>query len=168
MLRAGADPNKPCPSGDLPLFWAIDGGAEMLQLFARHGADLDKRAPAPGDEGGSGGEKGGEEKGGAAAGAAAAAAAKRDAKEESKTRYDPSTLEGVTPLSYAIAKGKYGATEDAGIYPEDVLRFYGASLVGAPPGGEAPPPRSPRESFSPSAAGFRRERGSYQAPMPHP
>lgn len=155
MLRAGADPNKALPSGDLPIFWAIDGGAEMLQLFARYGADLDKRAPAP---------EGRKEEGGAGSGAAATT----ESNNSNEKKYDPSTLEGVTPLSYAIAKGKYGATEDAGVYPEDVLRFYGASAVGAPPGGEAPPPRSPRESFSPSAAGFRRERGSYQAPMPHP
>ncbi len=147
MLRAGADPNKPAPSGDLPIFWAIDGGAEMLQLFVRYGADLDRAAPAPLLEGG---------------GASGNASGNNNGKD------DPSTLEGVTPLSYAIAKGKYGATEDASVYPEDVLRHYGASKVGARPGGEAPPPRSPRESFSPSAAAFRRERGSYQAPMPHP
>ena len=149
MLRAGADPNRASPSGDLPIFWAIDGGAEMLQLFVRYGADLDKRAPAPLLKYGKEEEQ-------------------RRSAAANKTTYDPSTLEGVTPLSYAIAKGKYGATEDAGIYPEDVLRHYGATVVGAPPGGEAPPPRSPRQSFSPSAAGFRRERGSYQAPMPHP
>jgi hypothetical protein len=146
MLRAGADPNKPAPSGDLPLFWAIDGGAEMLQLFVRYGADLDRAAPAPWGGPATGGGDG----------------------DTTKTKNDPSTLEGVTALSYAIAKGKYGATEDAGVYPEDVLRHYGATKVGAPPGGEAPPPRSPRESFSLAKGGFRRERGSYQAPMPHP
>ena len=36
---------------------------------------------------------------------------------------------GWTPLSYCIAKGKYGATEEKGIYPEDVLRYYGATQV---------------------------------------
>jgi len=164
MLRAGADPNKPAPSGDLPLFWAIDGGAEMIQLFVRYGADLDKAAPAPFDEAASGGGGNGGSSARPAGGAAAAATAAASAAAVA------STLEGVTPLSYAIAKGKYGATEDAGVYPEDVLRHYGAKAAGAPPGGEAPPPRSPRESFSPGGArwGFRRERGSYQAPMPHP
>jgi hypothetical protein len=154
MLRAGADPNKPAPSGDLPLFWAIDGGAEMIQLFARYGADLDRAAPSPRPLLG-----GGREEEGAAGAAPAAAKASAAA---------ASSLKGVTPLSYAIAKGKYGATEDAGVYPEDVLRHYGAKVSGAPPGGEEAPPRSPRESFSPGADGFRRERGSYQAPMPHP
>ena len=28
------------------------------------------------------------------------------------------TPKGWTPLSYAVAKGKYGATEEKGIYPE--------------------------------------------------
>ena len=155
MLRAGADPNKPSPSGDLPLFWAIDGGAEMLQLFVRYGADLDRAAPAPAlQQRASGAGDGGD--------------GNKNNNNDDKKTPDPSTLEGVTPLSYAVAKGKYGATEDAGVYPEDVLRHYGASKVGAPPGGEAPPPRSPRESFSPGSAKFRRERGSYQAPMPHP
>jgi hypothetical protein len=160
MLRSGADPNKAvAASGDLPIFWAIDGGAEMIQLFARYGADLDRAAPAP--------RVGGTEEGGGGASSAAAAAA-ASASPAPPPQPNPSTLEGVTPLSYAIAKGKYGATEDKGVYPEDVLMHYGAKVVGAPPGGEAPPPRSPRQSFSPAAPGFRRERGSYQAPMPAP
>ena len=75
--------------------------------------------------------------------------------------------QGWTALSYARAKGKYGPTEEAGVYPEDVLLYYGASKVGA--GG---PPvlgaRSPRQSFDPAADGFLRERGSYQKPVAHP
>ena len=31
---------------------------------------------------------------------------------------DARTPKGWTPLSYAVAKGKYGATEEKGIYPE--------------------------------------------------
>lgn len=31
---------------------------------------------------------------------------------------DASTPKGWTPLSYSVAKGKYGATEEKGIYPE--------------------------------------------------
>lgn len=31
---------------------------------------------------------------------------------------DAETPKGWTPLSYAKAKGKYGATEEKGIYPE--------------------------------------------------
>ena len=73
LLRAGADANFVSPGGDLTLFWAIDGGADMIQLFASHGADL-----------------------------------------------DAASLRGWTALSYAAAKGKYGATEEAGVYPEDV------------------------------------------------
>jgi ankyrin repeat protein len=71
LLRAGADPNYVSPGGDLALFWAIDGGPEMIKLFAQFGAKLDARSP-----------------------------------------------KGWTPLSYARAKGKYGAVEDRGIYPE--------------------------------------------------
>ena len=73
---------------------------------------------------------------------------------------------GWTPLSYARAAGKYGATEERGIYPEDVLRFYGASREGNGP--PALGTRSPRSSFDPSADGFSRERGSYQHVFAHP
>ena len=31
---------------------------------------------------------------------------------------DAQTPKGWTPLSYAVAKGKYGATEEKGVYPE--------------------------------------------------
>ena len=31
---------------------------------------------------------------------------------------DAATPKGWTPLSYAKAKGKYGATEEKGVYPE--------------------------------------------------
>jgi hypothetical protein len=79
-------------------------------------------------------------------------------------------LQGWTPLQYAIAKGKYGPTEEAGVYPEDVLRFYGATKAGE--GVYGPPlratPRSPRDSFNPRADGFCRERGTYQEPVAHP
>jgi hypothetical protein len=155
-------------AGDLALFWAIDGGVPMIQLFVKYGVDL-----------------------------------------------DASTPKGWTPLSYARAKGKYGPTEEKGVYPEvgwmhaymewdgrnagclaclrskqvclhtneripclvcfckvcfvalqDVLRYYGASTVGS-----GPPvlgTRSPRASFNPEDATFSRERGSYQNEMPHP
>ena len=45
---------------------------------------------------------------------------------------DVRTPKDWTPLSYAVAKGKYGATEDKGIYPEDVLKYYGATEVSQP------------------------------------
>lgn len=128
LLRSGADPDFCNGAGDLALFWAVDGGPEMIQLFSRSGADLNKRSP-----------------------------------------------KGWTPLSYARAKGKYGPTEEAGVYPEDVLLYYGASSASSEvDGGEPPtgPPclgqRSPRQSFDPEAAGFSRERGSYQRPFAHP
>jgi hypothetical protein len=53
------------------MFWAIDGGAEMIKLMLDYGADPDMATPR-----------------------------------------------SWTPLSYARAKGKYGAVEDKGIYPE--------------------------------------------------
>ena len=68
--------------------------------------------------------------------------------------------------SYAIAAGKYGATEEKGIYPEDVLRFYGATKLGSGP--PALGTRSPRQSFDPAAPDFCRERGSYQHVYAHP
>lgn len=50
---------------------------------------------------------------------------------------DPHAPQGWTPLSYARAKGKYGATEEAGIYPEVrrggvafILGWAGVTLVG--------------------------------------
>ncbi|KAI3428739.1 hypothetical protein D9Q98_007562 [Chlorella vulgaris] len=79
---------------------------------------------------------------------------------------DVCTPKDWTPLSYCKAKGKYGATEEKGIYPEDVLRYYGASKYGSGP--EALGTRSPRESFNPEAEAFLRERGSYQNEPEHP
>jgi len=38
-----------------------------------------------------------------------------------------------TPLSYARAMGKYGLTTEKGIYPEDVLKYYGAVEYGSMP-----------------------------------
>lgn len=71
LLRAGADPNYMNKASDLVLFWAIDGGIEIIKLMIEYGADLDTRTP-----------------------------------------------KDWTPLSYCKAKGKYGATEEKGIYPE--------------------------------------------------
>lgn len=119
LLRAGADPNYVNAGGDLSLFWAIDGGVEMIKLFVDYGADLDLSSP-----------------------------------------------KDWTPLSYAKAKGKYGATEEKGIYPEDVLAYYGASVYGSGP--PALGTRSPRQSYNPAATDFLRERGSYQAVQEHP
>ncbi len=70
-MRAGADPNYMNNVGDLVLFWAIDGGVEIIKLMHEYGADLDTRTP-----------------------------------------------KDWSPLSYCRAKGKYGATEEKGIYPE--------------------------------------------------
>ena len=87
-----------------------------------------------------------------------------------RSSFLPLLRQGWTPLQYAIAKGKYGPTEEAGIYPEDVLRHYGATKAGeglfGPPSRAAP--RSPRASFDPRAPGFVRERGTYQEVMAHP
>ncbi len=71
LLRAGADPNYMNGASDLTMFWAIDGGVEMIKLLVEYGVDLDAVTP-----------------------------------------------KDWTPLSYAKAKGKYGATEEKGIYPE--------------------------------------------------
>ncbi|KAK9916075.1 hypothetical protein WJX75_008265 [Coccomyxa subellipsoidea] len=79
---------------------------------------------------------------------------------------DTRTPKDWTPLSYCKAKGKYGATEEKGIYPEDVLLYYGAAEYGKSP--VALGSRSPRQSFNPEADNFLRERGSYQTPMEHP
>ena len=119
LLRSGADPNFMNNADDLTLFWAIDGGVEMIKLLHEYGADLDAR----------------------------------NAKDW-------------TPLSYARAAGKYGLAFEKGIYPEDVLLYYGAKQYG-----EGPPvygERSPRDSYNPEAPNFSRERGSYQKPPEHP
>ncbi|DBA65967.1 hypothetical protein WJX79_002269 [Trebouxia sp. C0005] len=79
---------------------------------------------------------------------------------------DAVTAKNWSPLSYAKAKGKYGATEEKGIYPEDVLKYYKASVYGSGP--PALGCRSPRESYDPCADYFMRERGSYQDPLEHP
>ena len=73
---------------------------------------------------------------------------------------------GWTALSYARAMGKYGLTHHKGIYPEDVLRYYGATVYGDGP--VALGTRSPRESFDPEAPNFMRDRGSYQKVPDHP
>ncbi|EIE27124.1 ankyrin [Coccomyxa subellipsoidea C-169] len=119
LLRAGADPNFMNKGADLAMFWAIDGGVEIIKLMHEYGADMDTRTP-----------------------------------------------KDWTPLSYCKAKGKYGATEEKGIYPEDVLLYYGATEYGKGP--IALGSRSPRQSFNPEADNFLRERGSYQTPMEHP
>lgn len=75
-MRAGADPNWQNGRGDFTLFWAIDGGVDMIKLLHRYDADL-----------------------------------------------DACNAKDWTPLSYAKAKGKYGATEEKGIYPEVSLHF---------------------------------------------
>ena len=64
------------------------------------------------------------------------------------------------------ACGKYGLAYEKGIYPEDVLKYYGASEYGSGP--PALGTRSPRESYDPEAEDFSRERGSYQNPPEHP
>ena len=71
-----------------------------------------------------------------------------------------------TPLSFAKAMGKYGLTSEKGIYPEDVLKYYGATVYGKGP--DCLGVRSPRESFDPSKDTFSRDRGSYQREPEHP
>ena len=47
-LTAPLPPSTPPPPpmpGDLLLFWAIDGGVEMMQLLTEYGADLDTVSP---------------------------------------------------------------------------------------------------------------------------
>eukprot|EP00878_Enallax_costatus_P023893 GHUV01025452.1.p1 GENE.GHUV01025452.1~~GHUV01025452.1.p1 ORF type:complete len:134 (+),score=37.09 GHUV01025452.1:1062-1463(+) len=73
---------------------------------------------------------------------------------------DAISPKGWTALSYSKAKGKYGPTEEKGIYPEDVLLYHGASKYGTGP--PALGTRSPRNSYNPEADNFSRERGSYQ------
>lgn len=119
LLRSGADPNFMNRNGDLTLFWAIDGGVEIIKLFVDYGVDLDAR-----------------------------------------------TAKDWTALSYARAAGKYGLVDEKGIYPEDVLRYYGATEYGSEP--EALGVRSPRESFNPGGEDFSRDRGSYQREPEHP
>ena len=113
LLRSGADPNYKNHVGDLTLFWAIDGGPEMVKILYEYGADLDAR-----------------------------------------------TEKDWTPLSYAKAMGKYGLVDEKGIYPEDVLKYYGATVYGSEPRSFGV--RSPRESYNPAADNFARDRGSYQ------
>lgn len=45
--------------------------------------------------------------------------------------FDAVTPKDWTPLSYARAKGKYGATEEKGIYPEVRMRAYRVSCTGS-------------------------------------
>ena len=119
LLRSGADPNFINSNGDATIFWAIDGGPELVKLLYDYGADLNVR-----------------------------------------------TAKDATPLSYARAMGKYGLVDEKGIYPEDVLKFYGANEIGSEPPCHGT--RSPRESFDISASNFSRDRGSYQNEPEHP
>ena len=47
LLRAGADPNYINKGGDLTLFWAIDGGIEIIKLMHQYGVDMDARFVPP-------------------------------------------------------------------------------------------------------------------------
>jgi len=79
---------------------------------------------------------------------------------------DARTPKDWTPLSYARAMGKYGLTTEKGIYPEDVLKYYGAKDYGSEPPFLGV--RSPRESYDPTKDTFSRDRGSYQREPEHP
>lgn len=79
---------------------------------------------------------------------------------------DARTPKDWTPLQYAKACGKYGLTYEKGIYPEDVLKYYGATEYGSGP--PALGTRSPRESYNPEADNFMRQRGSYKSELEHP
>jgi ankyrin repeat protein len=48
LLRAGADPNYVNLGGDHTLFWAIDGGVDMIKLLIDYGADLNARRAVSG------------------------------------------------------------------------------------------------------------------------
>ena len=127
LLRAGADPNYINAGHDLTVFWAIDGGVDMTRLLHEYAPTCSASChPLELIE--------------AQAGTAAfciqclcltAAAASSYCSSRSRHssscspalgRYgadlDARTPKGWTPLSYAVAKGKYGATEEKGIYPE--------------------------------------------------
>lgn len=43
LLRAGADPNHTNGAHDLTLFWAIDGGVEMIKLLHEYGMQLSRQ-----------------------------------------------------------------------------------------------------------------------------
>lgn len=43
LLRAGADPNYINRGADLTLFWAIDGGIEIIKLMHQYGVNMDAR-----------------------------------------------------------------------------------------------------------------------------
>lgn len=75
---------------------------------------------------------------------------------------DARNPEGWTALQYSRARGKYGKTFEKGIYPEDVLLYYGATEYGTGP--ESQGTKSPRNSYDPEADDFMRERNSYQEP----
>ena len=69
-------------------------------------------------------------------------------------------------VCFSFKKQKYGLVDCKGIYPEDVLRYYGATAIG-----DGPPikgNRSPRESFDLSSPAFSRDRGSFQDEPAHP
>jgi hypothetical protein len=148
LLRAGADPNFINSAGDHTLFWAIDGGraastvhARLLAIAisgkqdamlpggppcaSRPGACLDGfycldpgaiHAPAPTPASHTVLHR--------APTTALCCPPTAGGVEMIKllldygAEQDAATPRGWTPLSYARAKGKYGATEEQGIYPE--------------------------------------------------
>lgn len=72
----------------------------------------------------------------------------------------PSSVRHFPPDRYAVRAMTWTTSA------QDVLRYYGASVLGSGP--QADGMRSPRESFNPEAEDFKRIRGSYQEPVPHP
>ena len=82
LLRAGADPTYINTGHDLTLFWAIDGGVEIIKLMHQYSVNMNARTP-----------------------------------------------KDWTPLSYSKAKGKYGATEEHGIYPEVTIHIQAPMLM---------------------------------------
>ncbi len=122
LLRAGADPNYCNNAGDLVLFWATDGGVEIMKLLVEVRRAPPSRLPCKSHD----------------VACLPFQRAQRPrprgmhrrralTRSTARTRQygadlDARTPKDWTPLSYAKAKGKYGVTHEKGIYPEDVLK----------------------------------------------
>ena len=173
LLRSGADPNYINASGDLVLFWGIDGGIEIVKLLhevratgehKRRRRDTNGLRSHPSPPSPPPAVRGGPRQ-------AHAQGLDAAVLRPGQGQVRPRPREGHLPRGRAAgAPSLPQAVAPLLLFTHALLRnpsqYYGASKVGTGP--ERSGARSPRQSYNPEGENFGRDRGSYQEEMEHP